>query len=294
MKKLKIFALLVFALTCLTACSCSKKEYLVEFDSNGGTKVQSQNVEKGGKVTKPNDPTREGFTFDSWLLDDEEYDFDLEVTDDLVLVAKWNKKTESESEVKPEPVNVCTLTCEKGYSLDSSSCSCYKLSVSRVDVKATSVNLEKGETYEIGASVYPSNVLNTEITYSSDNESVAKVDSKGIVTAVAPGKAIITAKSSDSGKIATVEVNVLDEYKYRYEAVDELDISYKIILIKNGTELTEAQAKEVYAVYNAADKYLGRYDESIKAIIVDKDQINSVAKIKLNNITYNVKKEIIG
>ncbi len=295
MKKLKIAVLLVFALTVLTACSCSKKEYLVEFDSNGGTKVQSQNVEKGGKVTKPEDPTKEGYSFARWELDGEKYDFDLEVTEDMVLVAKWNKKEPSKEEKPTEPVaSVCTLTCDKGYALNTESCSCYKLTVTKVNVKATSVNLEIGSTYEIGASVYPSGVLNTGLTYSSDNEAVAKVDAKGTVTAVKPGKAVITVKSSDSGKMATVTITVLDDYKYRYEAVDGLDISYKIILIKNDTELTEAQAKEVYAVYNAADKYLGRYDESIKAIIVDKDQINSVAKIKLNNTTYNVKKAIIG
>ena len=43
--------------------------YLVEFNSNGGTPVQSQSVSAGGKVTEPDDPTKEGATFAGWYSD---------------------------------------------------------------------------------------------------------------------------------------------------------------------------------------------------------------------------------
>ena len=290
MKKLKIAVLLLTIVTFITACSCSKKEFLVEFDSNGGTKVQSQNVEKGGKATKPDDPIKEGYTFESWQLDGETYDFDLEVTENIVLVAKWKK-----AENKSEPVaKVCTLTCEAGQALNSDSCTCYKLTVTSINVKAKTVYLEIGDTYEIGATVSPSGVLNKELTYSSDKESVATVSDKGIVTAKAPGKAVVTITSKDSGKVEAVTVYVLDDYTYVAEAIDSLDISYKVTLYKNGVAISSDEAKEIAAVYNANDRYLGKYVNDLGAIIVDKDQVNSIAKIKIDGITYNVRKRVVG
>ncbi len=40
--------------------------YTVTFDAQGGSTVASQDVAKNGKVTKPTDPTRTGYTFGGW------------------------------------------------------------------------------------------------------------------------------------------------------------------------------------------------------------------------------------
>ncbi len=65
--------------------------YLVTFDSAGGSAVASQTVKEGDKVTKPEDPTRDGYTFTGWLLSNEAYDFETPVTSDLTLVASWKQ-----------------------------------------------------------------------------------------------------------------------------------------------------------------------------------------------------------
>ena len=48
----------------------AKKNFTVNFYSNGGTAVASQTVEEGKKATKPTDPTRTGsvntYTFAGW------------------------------------------------------------------------------------------------------------------------------------------------------------------------------------------------------------------------------------
>ena len=44
--------------------------YTVEFDTDGGSEVEDQTVNYGGKVTKPEDPTKDGYTFDNWYTDD--------------------------------------------------------------------------------------------------------------------------------------------------------------------------------------------------------------------------------
>lgn len=78
----------------LTSCG-SKKEnkdsYRVTFNSNGGTSIESQSVDIGGRVKKPNDPTREGYTFVNWTYSGEEWSFvkDL-VTSDITLDANWS------------------------------------------------------------------------------------------------------------------------------------------------------------------------------------------------------------
>jgi len=72
--------------------------YTVSFDSNGGSEVDSETVTYKGKATKPSDPTKEGYTFKGWYTDSSlttEYDFNSEVTEGMILYAKWEKVEES-------------------------------------------------------------------------------------------------------------------------------------------------------------------------------------------------------
>jgi hypothetical protein len=41
-------------------------KYTVTFDSKGGSTVSSQEIKIGGQVTKPTDPTKDGYTFGGW------------------------------------------------------------------------------------------------------------------------------------------------------------------------------------------------------------------------------------
>lgn len=68
------------------------KTYTVTFESNGGSEVASQTVEKGGQVEEPTTPTREGFAFIGWYPApgySEMYDFSSEIYSDATLYAKW-------------------------------------------------------------------------------------------------------------------------------------------------------------------------------------------------------------
>jgi uncharacterized repeat protein (TIGR02543 family) len=65
----------------------------VVFDSNGGTSVASKTVSYNEKVTKPTDPTKEGYTFGGWYTDaalTTVYSFDAAVTVNITLYAKWD------------------------------------------------------------------------------------------------------------------------------------------------------------------------------------------------------------
>lgn len=65
----------------------------VTFDANGGMATATkQQVEDGKTVTKPTDPTRDGYKFTGWTTDRDgknAYDFATPVTGDLTLFAQW-------------------------------------------------------------------------------------------------------------------------------------------------------------------------------------------------------------
>ena len=81
-------------------------KYTVTFDSQGGSSIPSQEVEKDKQATKPTNPTRTGFTFNDWYTDKDctqTYDFNTSVTKSFILYAKWteNKTTPPVDPVKP-------------------------------------------------------------------------------------------------------------------------------------------------------------------------------------------------
>jgi uncharacterized repeat protein (TIGR02543 family) len=100
MRKLKTFLLALFIGLLVTGCGCEKQKFTVEFDSNGGTKISSQTVEKDGTVSKPTNPTREGYTFEGWYLNDQAYNFSTKVTTNFTLKAKWSDNSTPDSDGK--------------------------------------------------------------------------------------------------------------------------------------------------------------------------------------------------
>lgn len=70
----------------------------VSFSAGEGSKVDFQTTAANGSITKPADPTREGYTFAGWYTDEactEAYDFSVAVTADMTLYAKWVKNAVS-------------------------------------------------------------------------------------------------------------------------------------------------------------------------------------------------------
>lgn len=81
-----------------------------------------------------------------------------------------------------------------------------KTGVSEIVLSQTELSIEVGKTAELTATVMPEDAEYSEITWASDNAAVATVDAAGVVTAVAEGEAVITAKAGD--KSASCKVTV--------------------------------------------------------------------------------------
>lgn len=79
--------------------------------------------------------------------------------------------------------------------------------VTGVTLDPTSLTLNVNQTATLTATITPNDATNQNVTWTSDNPSVATV-SGGVVTAVAPGEATITATTQDGSFDATCTVTV--------------------------------------------------------------------------------------
>ena len=93
MKKFNYLVVIVMVFGALLASCDDKKEFVVSFNSNGGSAVLQQIVKEGKKVVKPDDPTRDGYAFVAWFKEAafaNEWRFDADVViGDISLYAKW-------------------------------------------------------------------------------------------------------------------------------------------------------------------------------------------------------------
>ncbi|MBR5227402.1 MAG: InlB B-repeat-containing protein, partial [Clostridia bacterium] len=65
----------------------------VTFNTDGGSSVASQTIEKGKTASKPTDPTKSGYTFNGWTLNGQAYTFGSTVNSNIELKATWKQKT---------------------------------------------------------------------------------------------------------------------------------------------------------------------------------------------------------
>ena len=85
------------------------------------------------------------------------------------------------------------------------------INVEKIELDKTKIELKEGESATLVVSITPSNADNKNITWTTDNASIATVTSTGIIKAVKEGTTTITATSVDGGKIATCIVTVKGE-----------------------------------------------------------------------------------
>ncbi len=84
------------------------EKYTVTFESNGGSKVEAQEVSEGDKAVKPaTDPAKDGYTFDGWYADKDlktAFDFSAVIKADTTVYAKWteDKKDDAKADDKKD------------------------------------------------------------------------------------------------------------------------------------------------------------------------------------------------
>ena len=113
--------------------------------------------------------------------------------------------------IKPG-VAIITVTTEDGGMTASCSVTVKErvYPVTGVTLDKSSVELKKGETVTLTATVAPDNATNKNVVWSSSDSSIAKVEN-GVVTAVESGTATITVTTEDGNLKASCVVTVKRE-----------------------------------------------------------------------------------
>ena len=74
--------------------------------------------------------------------------------------------------------------------------------VTSIYLNKTALEMTALDTYQLQASVYPSEANNKEVSWESSDEKVATVDKNGLVQAKEKGTAVITAKAKDGSEVS--------------------------------------------------------------------------------------------
>ncbi len=89
-----IVAVIVAAIGGLLVWAFSPKapQYcLVQFESNGGSLIEDEEVVCGETIERPEDPMKEGFDFKDWLYEGKSFGFGkTKVNQDMILLAEWS------------------------------------------------------------------------------------------------------------------------------------------------------------------------------------------------------------
>lgn len=123
---------------------------------------------------------------------------------------------DSEGRVKAVAVGTCTITAKSKDGGHTATC---KLTVTK-KVYPTSVKLNysrktitAGKTYQLKATVSPSNASIKTVKWSSSDTNIATVNSKGLVTAKKGGTATITCTTTSGSKKAICKITVTQKVK---------------------------------------------------------------------------------
>lgn len=120
---------------------------------------------------------------------------------------------DQEGNIRGQAPGVCDIIYRgktKGGILVENSCriEVKEVLISDLELSKNSIILEIENTYQLNTAISPESATNKTITWDSSNPDIATVDESGLITAVKPGTAIITATTSN-GLTATCEVTVL-------------------------------------------------------------------------------------
>ena len=90
--------------------------YTVTFDKDNGSAKETKTVNAGDKVAKPANPTKKGYTFVEWQLNNTAYDFNKAVNSNIELKAIWKvEKTKYTVRFNDDDdTEITTQTVEEG------------------------------------------------------------------------------------------------------------------------------------------------------------------------------------
>lgn len=80
--------------------------------------------------------------------------------------------------------------------------------VAGVQLSASDKTIREGSSFTLEATLNPQNLLDNSVVWASDNNKVARVNKRGVVSGIGSGVAIVTIKTNDNNLIASCRVTV--------------------------------------------------------------------------------------
>ncbi len=98
--------------------------------------------------------------------------------------------------------------------------------VDSIDITDENIRLKVGDSIKLNTTILPENATNKNVTWSSSDESIVKVDEQGNITALKVGIATITATSNNS-KSDSIKIET-------YTVPERIELNKSISELKNG------------------------------------------------------------
>jgi uncharacterized protein YjdB len=108
---------------------------------------------------------------------------------------------------RPGTVTITVKTADGGKTA-TAKVTVLPIRVTGVAATPSAVLFPSGATRQLTGTVAPSNATNKAVTWASSNAAVVTVTASGLITGHRPGTAVVTVKTVDGGKSATVRVTV--------------------------------------------------------------------------------------
>ena len=244
---------IVFTITPVT-------NYTVTFNSKGGSDVTSASVAEGNKVTKPTNPTRDGYTFLGWSTEETSstyYDFDTAVTSSFTLYAQWEKKVETGvSDTSDIAVAVEGLND----AIDTSDLTANQYVTSEIEVKNEAV-------YDVSTTV-SNKVSEVKGTDSSITVNYLTIDISKIITTVNAN-----GSTTDGTKTAVTELTKPIEVAIPNIDGDKVDIVREHV--GTATQFTERNSRNTVPVSFVDGEYY--YDKANKIVYIYSSKFSTYA-----------------
>lgn len=153
--------------------------YTVHFDANGGTNIQDIVIDPEGVIEEPEDPTKDGFVFVGWYMDETlntVFDFNTPITENITLFAKWDILIDYANAIITEPIGGQhpDMTLEPdgdGYTINIASWYLHE--------EPYNVYLTESDTFEAGHDYAVRFVFVADEGYAFSNETTYELNGQG-------------------------------------------------------------------------------------------------------------------
>ncbi len=283
----------------------------VRFDTVGGSLIDDIEILKGTTLNQPLNPTKEGYKFKYWMLDNNVFDFETKLEENITLVAKWEKISDSNSNVSNNNDNSdgedwFTTSQNVGYfnSTNSSGYPVLRYESGRSDRCSGGFRSDVPEQdVEVGYDSFvnwtwstygdwSSNNNECLITYKSSNNNIATVSSKGKMETKSTGTVYIyqclnDAKSKKELLCFKGKLNVKEKNKIEHKDVYLINCNANSFMEVGDTQIVNSQ---ILPTDYSPTKFTWSSSDPSVVSIVD-NELGKVKALKPGEVTIYLKAE---